>query len=286
MSKTAEQVASYYDANTWRILCLGGSGETAAIHRQIWASGVESAEQSFMYLNHWVASAVQPSLHLHPPPRLLDLGCGVGGTATWLAERLGISIVGITNSSVQQSHAIERSRRLGLEERCRFLLADFMALPAVGPFSAAYAIESFVHAPDVPCFFAQIDHQLYPGGRLLICDDFLAAPAESLGDDARRWLRRFERDWHVNTLLTSSAVQEMAQDAGFRLLQAADLSAHLRSFHPVVLGTVAWLTQLPVRPAYWQNLSGGTALQVCVSRGWIKYLALVFEKEAECTPSQ
>jgi cyclopropane fatty-acyl-phospholipid synthase-like methyltransferase len=284
--KTADQVASYYDANTRRFLSLGGSGETAAIHRQIWAPGVETSEQAFLYLNRLVAGAAQPSLRLQALPRLLDLGCGVGGTATWLAGQMGLSIVGVTNSAVQQAYAIERSRRLGLEERCRFLLADFMALPAVGPFSAAYAIESLVHAPDGSRFFSQVNQQLLPGGRLVICDDFLAAPGESLGGDARPWLSRFERDWQINTLVTSSAAQEMAQRAGFRLVEASDLSAYLRSFHPLVLRTVSWLTRLPVRSAYWQNLSGGTALQVCVSRGWTKYLALVFEKEAECTPSQ
>jgi hypothetical protein len=52
-----------------------------------------------------------------------------------------------------------------------------------------------------------------------------------------------------------------------------------------VLRAVTWLTRLPVRSAYWQNLSGGSALQVCVAHGWTRYLALIFEKEAECTLS-
>ena len=78
----------------------------------------------------------------------------------------------------------------------------------------------------------------------------------------------------------------MAQSAGFRLVEVIDLSAYLRSFHPVMLRTVTWLTRLPLRSAYCQNLSGGAALQVCVARGWTKYLALIFEKEVECTPSQ
>jgi cyclopropane fatty-acyl-phospholipid synthase-like methyltransferase len=210
----------------------------------------------------------------------------VGGTATWLAGQQGVSIVGVTNSAVGQTHAIERSRQLGLEGRCRFVLADFMALPAIGPFNAAYAIESFVHALDASRFFSQVNQQLLPGGRLVICDDFLAAPVESLGEDAQAWLRRFQRNWQINTLVTSSAAQQMAQHAGFHLVESTDLSAYLRSFHPFVLRIVSWLTRLPVRSAYWQNLSGGTALQVCVSRGWTKYLALIFEKEVECTPSQ
>lgn len=284
--KTADPVAAYYDANTRRFLRFGGSGATAAIHRRIWAPGVQSAADAFAYLNWWVARAVQPSFSLHAPSRLLDLGCGVGGTATWLAEHLGVQVTGVTNSAVQRDFAAQRARRLGVEDRCRFALADFMALPPLGPFNAAYAIESFVHAPDAPRFFNQANQQLVLGGRLVICDDFLAGSNGTLDGEAAPWLARFRSDWQINTLLTLEAVQQMAARLGFRLVEAADLSAYLRSFHPLLLRAVAWLTQLPLRSAYWQNLSGGAALQICTLRGWTRYLALIFEKEAECTPLQ
>jgi cyclopropane fatty-acyl-phospholipid synthase-like methyltransferase len=282
-SKAVEQVGAYYDANTRRFLRFGGSGESAAIHRQIWAPGVKTSEEAFLYLNRLVLRGIQPALSLQAPPVLLDLGCGVGGTATWLAGQAGVEVVGVTNSAVQHELALRRARQAGVEKRCRFLLADFMALPRVGPLNAAYAIESFVHASDAQRFFGQVNRQLAPGGRLVICDDFLAQPRLQPGKQAARWLRRFERDWHIHNLVTIQAARQMAQEAGFRLVEAVDLSACLRSFHPLVLRLVAWATQLPLRSAYWQNLSGGAALQVCVSRGWTSYLALIFEKEAQCT---
>jgi SAM-dependent methyltransferase len=280
------QVATYYNANTRRFLRFGGSGDTAAIHRQIWAPGVQTAQQAFEYLNRWVLQAIRPSLSLQSPPALLDLGCGVGGTATWLAERLDISVIGVTNSAVQRAYAAGRAHRMGLEARCQFLLADFMSLSPLGPVNAAYAIESFVHAPDGLRFFQQVNPQLFQGGRLVICDDFLAEAGVMHDRRAARWLKRFQRNWHIQTLITLEMIQEMAQRAGFRLVEATDLSPYLRSFHPALLRAVAWLTQAPLPWAYWENLSGGAALQVCVARGWTRYLALIFEKEAECTPLQ
>lgn len=282
--KTTDAVAAYYDSNTRRFLRFGGSQATGAIHRQIWAPGVENVEEAFLYLNRLVSKAVQPALGLQTPPGLLDLGCGVGGTATWLAEQLGVRVIGVTNSAVQRDIASQRARRLGLEERCQFLLADFMALPQLGPLNAAYAIESFVHAPEALRFFSQASQQLVLGGRLLICDDFLAGSMDTPDAKARGWLARFQRDWQINTLLTLDATQKLARRAGFRLVEAIDLSAYLRPFHPLVLRAVTWVTQLPLRSSYWQNLSGGSALQVCTLRGWTNYLALIFEKEAECTP--
>ena len=288
---TAEQIARYYDENTARFLRFGGSGETAAIHRAIWAPGVKNSEQAFLYLNQLVAQAIQPLIGPEPgrpepaATHLLDLGCGVGGTATWLAQKLGIQVTGITNSAVQRQVASQRAEKLGLTGQCRFILADFAAakftganaapLPDLQPVQAACAIESFVHAGDGSAFFALAARQIIPGGRLVICDDFLNPPHSP---QARRWIERFIRGWHLNNLLPTQKTLDLAAQAGFRLLEAHDLTPYLRSFHPLALGLVTLITRLPLRSATWHNLSGGTALQICVRRGWTKYQALVWEK--------
>ncbi|MES3006438.1 MAG: methyltransferase domain-containing protein [Pseudomonadota bacterium] len=282
---SAAQIAAYYNANTARFLRFGGSGDTAAIHRAIWAPGVTSKAQAFNYLNALVAQAVVPLLGTaedgtNASVHLLDLGCGVGGTSTWLAQTLGITVTGVTLSTAQIEVARERAQRLGLTEQVKFLLSDFSALPAIAPVQAACAIESFVHAPDAKAFFAMAARQVQPGGRLIICDDFLNPPHSP---QALRWVNRFIRGWHLNNLLASSAVETLAAEAGFRLIEAHDLSPYLRSFHPVWLWLVTTVTRLPLRWAYWQNLSGGTALQVCVRRGWTQYRALVWERTGEQT---
>lgn len=284
----SQDVAGYYDRNTRRFLRFGGGGETGAIHRQIWAPGVQNIHQAFEYLNQLTAEAIEPALALHSPARVLDLGCGVGGSAIWLAQRLPLSVVGVTNSVVQQELAAERSRQLGLEERCQFVLADFMNLPPLGHFNAAYAIESFVHAAVARRFFAQASAWIVGGGRLIICDDFLHPRALELTPRSGPWrcLQRFRKDWRILNLSTPEAAVELARKAGFRLVETINLTPHLRQFHPAVLRATYWITRIPFRSAYWQNLSGGSALQLCIQQGLTQYQALIFEKEAECTPSQ
>ncbi len=293
---SAEQIARYYNDNTSKFLKLGGSGATAAIHRAIWAPGVANKAQSFNYLNALVALAVEPLFtDSQKPFRMLDLGCGVGGTATWLAQALvrmaderslsaanrKVQVTGVTISEAQMQIANQRAEELGLSDKVNFVLGDFSAIPALEPVAAAYAIESFVHAQSAESFFTMAHKQLLPGGRLIICDDFLAAKSGS-GDSAplqaERWVARFRKGWHLNNLLTVQATIKAADEAGFTLLEKHDLSAYVRSFNPALLWLVTTLTRLPVRHAYWQNLSGGTALQVCVRQGWTQYQALVWEK--------
>jgi SAM-dependent methyltransferase len=273
---SAQQIAQYYDANTARFLSLGGSGEVAAIHRAIWAPGVTTRAQAFGFLNQLVANALQGALPEDAAAaHVLDLGCGVGGTATWVAQALGVQVTGVTISPAQVALAQQRARALGLQERVHFALGSFAAMPALPASHGAYAIESFVHADDAAAFFAMAAQQLQPGARLVLCDDFLHPPH---APEARECVNRFRRGWHLNTLLSEEDTCALAASAGFRLLEVHDLSAYLRGFHPVVLWAVSTLTRVPLPWAYWHNLAGGTALQRCVKKGWTRYLALVWER--------
>jgi ubiquinone/menaquinone biosynthesis C-methylase UbiE len=275
-SYNPQQIAQYYDDNTARFLSLGGSGDVAAIHRAIWAPGVTTQAQAFGFLNQLVANALQPVLPAEPAEaRLLDLGCGVGGTATWLAQALGVQVTGVTISQAQVLLAQQRAAALGLAERVSFAKGSFSAMPALPASHGAYAIESFVHADDAAGFFTMAARHLLPGARLVLCDDFLNPPHSAA---AQACVARFRRGWHLNTLLSEEDTCALAQSAGFRLVEVQDLSAHLRGFPPLLLWAVSALTRVPLPWAYWHNRAGGTALQRCVKKGWTRYLALVFEK--------
>jgi cyclopropane-fatty-acyl-phospholipid synthase len=60
-----------------------------------------------------------------PGKRVLDIGCGWGGLALYLAELTGAHLTGITLSHEQLEVARERASDLGLEERVAFRLQDY-----------------------------------------------------------------------------------------------------------------------------------------------------------------
>jgi SAM-dependent methyltransferase len=276
-----DPVAEYYNRNTLRFLRYGPGRQAAAIHRPVWGPGVKTAEEAALFSNRLVAAAIRPALGKDPSTAIaVDLGCGVGGTATWIANELGISVTGITNSPVQAELAIQRAQQLGLDRRCHFILGDFLAPPPLAQAQAAWAIESLAHASDPGLFFAANSALIVQGGRLVVCDDFLAKPIEQYEADpgALEWILRFQRDWHVPGLQQLDALVEIAGQKGFQPVSSTDLTPWLRGFHPLMLQLILLLTRLPLRNAFWQNLSGGAALQVCLRSGWTKYLALVLEK--------
>ncbi|NJK33711.1 MAG: methyltransferase domain-containing protein [Oscillatoriales cyanobacterium SM2_2_1] len=103
------------------------------------------------------------------PQRILDLGCGVGGSALFLANYLQAEVVGVTLSPYQAARATIRARELGLSERVTVQVADAMDLPwGDRQFDLVWALESAEHMPDKAKFLGECQRVLRPGGQVLI----------------------------------------------------------------------------------------------------------------------
>jgi cyclopropane fatty-acyl-phospholipid synthase-like methyltransferase len=191
-----------------------------------------------------------------------------------LAERLPARFTGVTLSPLQAALAGEQAAARGLAARCRFLEADFLHLPVLEPADAAYAIESFTHAESPGAFFAASRERLLPGGLLIVCDDFLERA------DAR-WVERFRTGWRLSSLITATEVRRQAEIHGFRLQTEEDLTPRLRLTSASVLALRRLLPLVPLLGASARaSLAGGTALQVCLRRGLVRYRFLVWRREA------
>jgi SAM-dependent methyltransferase len=99
--------------------------------------------------------------------QLLDLGCGSGAAAYYLASRRNIEITCVTNSSVQAD--ICRRKLARLSGRGRVIVTDFdnLDLPSES-FDAIYTLESIGYTKDLDAWLARCWRMLKPGGRLLI----------------------------------------------------------------------------------------------------------------------
>lgn len=275
----ASRVSEYYDHNTAPFLRWGGSGvHVAAIHRELWAPGVVNSKQAFEYVNRYVLSHVETSRHAAlGPTRLVDLGCGIGGTATWLTARCDCHVTGVTLSEVQRDWAVKRATELGLSARCEFRTEDMTATSLTGPFDVAYAIESLIHVEAATRFFREAARLVRPGGKLLVCDDYAAAPGRTGANSA--WLDAFETGWRAYGLRTWQQTAEIAEQSGFSVLDHKNVTSHQRVVAPWLVYLGHTLLKLPLlRGPYWDSLRGSTALQHCVRRGWVEYHLTAFTR--------
>ena len=104
---------------------------------------------------------------------ILDAGCGVGGSAIFLAKKYGCEVTGITLSQRQVATATGFARKNTVEHLVRFQTADYTQTRFPdNHFDVVWAIESMQTAANKSSFFKEISRILQPGGRLLIADVF------------------------------------------------------------------------------------------------------------------
>jgi SAM-dependent methyltransferase len=279
MRDHAGRVRRYYNRNTfWMRLFGQGRGE-GVIHRPVWTGQERSRGEALHTVERLIGETLLPAgAPEGQSKRFLDLGCGIGGSALWLAARYPVSITGITLSPVQAQIAGNLSSGRGMEDRCRFQVADFTRLPELSGTTDAYAIESFSHGDDPRAFFDQIGRLLPAGGRLILCDDFVTTGAKAQSMGKEKWLSRFREGWHLKSLITADEVLMLASSTGFDLIRKMDLTPWLRRT-PVFALTLQQLAGRVLRRSPWgASIYGGSALQICQQNGWTEYLFLVLEK--------
>lgn len=103
-------------------------------------------------------------LHLEKGQRVLDIGCGWGGSARYMAENYGVEVVGITISSEQAALAQENCRQLPVE----ILVKDYRDLQ--GRFDRIVSIGMFEHVgyKNYRTYFKTIEKLLQDDGLFLL----------------------------------------------------------------------------------------------------------------------
>jgi cyclopropane-fatty-acyl-phospholipid synthase len=86
---------------------------------------------------------IASKLGLKPGQRVLDIGCGWGGMALYLAAQMDVQVLGVTLSTEQLALARQRAEERGLSGRVKFELMDYRAV--TGSFDRIVSIGMFEH---------------------------------------------------------------------------------------------------------------------------------------------
>src|SRR5579875_20601 len=114
--------------------------------------------------NRYVAAELADA----PPGRALDVACGEGRNAIWLATR-GWQVTGVDFSSAGLSRAARLAERAGVAGRVSFQLADVVTGPLPGgPFDAVVVAYLQLEAPRRRAALRKSAEVVAPGGTLLV----------------------------------------------------------------------------------------------------------------------
>ena len=112
---------------------------------------------------------IAAKLLLEPHHRVLDIGCGWGGLALYLAGVAGVAeVLGVTLSDEQIARAQDRAQTADLEDRARFALTDYRAVE--GRFDRVVSVGMFEHVGlgNYETFFRTCRERLADNGVMLL----------------------------------------------------------------------------------------------------------------------
>jgi tocopherol O-methyltransferase len=205
---TPEQVREHYDSLVFIYRTFWGDH----IHHGLFLTGKESpSDAQVQLLDHCVRL-----LDIPRGAKVLDVGCGHGGTLLRLAQSLSCCGTGLTISPKQAKLAGELAAREGLADLVNVEVgnADFFEFPAA-VFDLVWTMESSEHFGDKASYFSNVAKTLRRGGKLL-----LAAWTGSMDSPA---VREVARVFLCPELWTAEQYQSAIKNAGLRVKHCENL---------------------------------------------------------------
>ena len=196
---------------------------------------------------------IASKLALAPGQTVLDIGCGWGGMAIYLARHADVKVHGITLSREQIALAKERAEAAGVADRVTFEMVDYRALPERGDtYDRIVSVGMFEHVgrPQFRTFFHAIKSILkpdgvmllhtigrmgnpgntdaftrkyiFPGGYIPALTEILGAsqPRRLIATDVETWRLHYAktlRAWYANCFANREAIEALYDERFFRM---------------------------------------------------------------------
>ena len=171
--------------------------------------------------------------------QILDVGCGIGGSSLYLAQKFNAYATGITLSPVQAARATERAEEAGLASRVQFQVADALNMPfADQSFDFVWSMESGEHMPDKEQFLRECYRVLKVGGTFLMatwCHRPITPATGELTADEQQNLREIYRVYCLPYVISLPEYEAIARNLSFQNVYTADWSDAVEPFWDIVI---------------------------------------------------
>lgn len=228
-----EKVREHYDLVSPYYKSLWGQH----IHHGYWQSGKETKEEAQENLTKLLVDTA----HIKSGSRILDVGCGVGGSSIFLAKNLNASVVGITISPIQAEMARELATQAGVTVDFQVMDAEDMDIK--DSFDVVWSIEALSHLNDQRLFFKKAAERLVPGGKFAIIDWFKKENLTPEQED--KFIQPIKSGMLTPHMTTMEDYKMFIEEAGLKVVEFKDISSNVSKTWDICLDIIK-------NPALWK----------------------------------
>jgi cyclopropane fatty-acyl-phospholipid synthase-like methyltransferase len=212
-----KKIIEYYNSTEHAYKDSWDLDNSLAIHYGYWDEKVKTFPQSLLRMNEVMAEAADISAK----DKVLDAGCGIGGSSIFLATTIGCSVTGITLSDRQVQQAAINAKQKGVDHLVDFNVMDYCntSFPDAG-FDIVWGCESLCYADNKEKFIKEAYRLLKPGGRLVVADGFVTNFENNDNKIIRQWLE----GWQVNYLESPDRFRHFIVQSGFTGINYRNIS--------------------------------------------------------------
>jgi tocopherol O-methyltransferase len=214
---TKDWVRGYYAEST-ELYLKNWAGSAFAFHLGLDDGTCRTRDEALAASNEYLANRTG----IESGTRVLDAGCGVGGSSMWLARHRGASVVGITIAPEQVGVAQRLAEEAGLASLVGFHEMDFAATTfAPASFDVVLNLESMCHAFDKREYLRHAFELLRPGARFACLDMFSR-------DEGAPAVRAMCENWSLASMPSVAQVRHWLSEVGFAEVEGEDLTDRVR----------------------------------------------------------
>ena len=274
MDVLKRRIREHYDGCSESYVALWGQH----VHHGLWRPGSEDISKE--RAQEVLIEELYEHAQIPAGAKVLDVGCGVGGTSRWLAAR-GHNVTGISLSPKQIEMAQAAMKKDGVNVRFQVMDGEKIDFPGEnGTFDAVWISEALSHFPHKNLFFAHAMRMLKPGGKIVIVDWFTA---DSIGPKLTDGvIADIERGMLLPPMETVTGYCNLLVQAGARPVYMDDISKYTSKTWDISLDLVSnpatWALATKLGSDFVAFLHAFKAMQEGFATGAFRFTILIAEK--------
>lgn len=218
--------------------------------------------------------------------KMVDVGCGIGGSSRHIAKKFGASAKGITLSPVQAARANVLTKENGMDDRVSFQVGDALQQPFEdGSFDLTWSMESGEHMPDKAKFVGELCRVTAPGGRVIVvtwCHRILNEGETQLEPEEQALLDRICEAYYLPAWCSIADYERLFREQGMQDIRTDDWSEAVSPFWAAVIKSALSTRGFAgLFKAGWTTIKGAVVMPLMargLKRGLIKFNLITCQK--------